>query len=170
MNVQDHSDPLNVKQDPNISNLAISSPKGTPVLDDDVTTVNENCQAKANDSLVTKSATGSNNLDTKSNPGSIKSHQAEPFTKEPASKTAEVYMKEEEKKGTNSETGEEEDDEMTEEQEEEEEVKITKEVKGGSREEEKEEKKEEVTKKGSSPGAVQMAARDKRYKEVKAEI
>ena len=49
-------------------------------------------------------------------------------------------------------------------------VQITKEVKGGSREEEKEEKKEEAAKKGSSPGAGLMAARDARYKEVKAEI
>ena len=168
LNVKDHSDPLNVNQDPNFSNLAITSPKGTPVSDDDVTTVNENCQAKANDSLVTKSATGSNNLDTKSNPGSIKSHQAESFIKEPASKTAEVYMQEKEKK---EEKGEEEDDELSEEQEkEDEEVQITKEVKGGSREEEKEEKKEEAAKKGSSPGAGLMAARDTRYKEVKAEI
>ena len=43
-------------------------------------------------------------------------------------------------------------------------------MKGGSREEEKEEKKEEAAKKGSSPGAGLMAARDTRYKEVKAEI
>ena len=168
MYVKDHLDPLNVNQDHNFSNLAITSPKGTPVSDDDVTTVNENCQAKANDSLVTKSATGSNNLDTKSNPGSIKSHQAESFIKEPASKTAEVYMQEKEKK---EEKGEEEDDELSEEQEkEDEEVQITKEVKGGSREEEKEEKKEEAAKKGSSPGAGLMAARDACYKEVKAEI
>ena len=39
MNVKDHSAPLNVNQNPNFSNLAISSPKGTPMLDDDVTTV-----------------------------------------------------------------------------------------------------------------------------------
>ena len=58
MNVKDHSDPLNVNQDPNFSNLAITSHKGTPVLDDDVTTVNENCKAKANASLVKKSAPG----------------------------------------------------------------------------------------------------------------
>ena len=46
MNVKDHSDPLNVNQDPNFSNLAITSPKGTPVSDDNVTNINEN-KAKA---------------------------------------------------------------------------------------------------------------------------
>ena len=133
MNVRDHSDPLNVNQNPNFSDMAITSPKGNPMSDDDVTTVNKKCQAKANDSPVTKSATGSNNLGAKSSSGSIKSHQAESFTKEPASENDEVYIQEEEKEGSILETGEEEDDEVTEEEEKDEDVEVTKEVKGGGR-------------------------------------
>ena len=42
----DHSDPLNVNQNPSFSNLAITSTKGTPMSNDDVTSVNENCQRR----------------------------------------------------------------------------------------------------------------------------
>ena len=155
MDVKDHSDPLSVNQNNSFSNLAITSPKDTPMSDHGVTDKNENCKAEAEASLVTKVK-----LDSNTSP------QAEAITKE-LSSAADVYLEEEEKKDINTETGEEEDDETA---EEEEEVKISKEVKGRSREEKKEEKKEEITKKGSSSEAVQMAARDNRYKEVKARI
>ena len=150
MDVKDCTDPLNVKQNNSFSNLAITSPKDTPMSDDDVTDENENCKAEAEASLVTKV-----------NPDSNTSPQADAITKELAS-AADVYLEEEEKKDINTETAEEGDDETAGEKEEEEEEKITKEVKGRSREEKKEEKKEEITKKGSSSGAVQMAARDNR--------
>ena len=95
MKVRDPSDPLNVNQKPNFSDLAITSPKYTPMSDDDYTKVKEKCQAKAADSPVTKSASGSNNNGTKSSPGSTKGHQAESITDEPASDTVEVYEQEE---------------------------------------------------------------------------
>ena len=88
MKVRDHSDPLNVNQKPNISELAIKSPKDTTMSDNDDTKVSKKCQAKDANSPVTKSDPGSNNNGTKSNLGSTKSHQAESITTELASDTA----------------------------------------------------------------------------------
>ena len=127
--------------------------------DDDDTKVNEKCQAKAADSPVTKSASGSNNNGTKSSLGSTKGHQAESITNEPASDTAKVQEQEKEKEEISSETGEEEEDEVTEVGE----VEITKEVMGGGKEEEG---KEAAGKKSRTPGAGLMASRDNRYREV----
>ena len=154
--VRDPSDPLNLNHKTNFSDLAINSPKDTTMLDDDDTKLNEKCQAKAADSPVKKSASGSNNN------GSTKGHQAESIINEPASDTAKVYEQEEEKEESSSETGEEEDDEVTEVGE----VEITKEVMGGGKEEEKKEGKEAGAKKSRTPGADLMASRDNRYREV----
>ena len=147
-----------VNQDPNLSNLAINSPKDYSESDDDV--FNENLNAKAKASKATKSTSGSSILVTKSTTGSTKSNQAEALANKPTSKTADVYMQDEEKKDTK-----EEEDKMEEKQEEVEEVK---EVKGRSSEVEKDEENEDRM--SSSSGAGQMAATDKRYREVKTEI
>ena len=55
--IMDHSDSLMVNQDPNLSNLAINSPKDYSESDDDI--MNENLKAQAKASMATKSTSGS---------------------------------------------------------------------------------------------------------------
>ena len=96
--IEDHSDPISLNQDPNLSNLDINSPKDFFESDDDV--FNENTEAKIEASMTTKSTTGSSITVTKSITGSTKSHQAEALTKTPPSKTDDIDMQDEEKKET----------------------------------------------------------------------
>jgi hypothetical protein len=77
--IKDHSDPLMVNQDPNLSNLAINSPKHFSESDDDV--MNENFKAQAKASMATKSTSGSSIMVMKSTTGSTTSHQAETLAK-----------------------------------------------------------------------------------------
>ena len=150
--IEDHSDPISLNQNPNISNLDINSPKDYLESDNDV--FNENTKAKAEASMTTKSTTGSSITVTKSITGSTESHQAEALTKTPPSKTDDIDMQDEEKKETKEKY-----DEVEEQQ------KVEKEVKERSRGREK----EKAGSRSISSGAVQMTTTDMRYREVKGE-
>ena len=150
--IEDHSDPISLNQNPNLSNLDINSPKDYLESDDDV--FNENTKAKAEASMTAKSTTGSSITVTKSITGSTESHQAEALTKTPPSKTDDIDMQDEEKKET-----EEKYDKVEEKQEGKKEVKER--SRGGV--------KERADRRSSSTGAGQMAATDMRYREVKAD-
>ena len=150
--IEDHSDPISLNQNPNLSNLDINSPKDYLESDDDV--FNENTKAKAEASMTAKSTTGSSTTVTKSITGSTESHLAEALTKTPPSKTDDIEMKDEEKLEI-----EEKYEEVEEKQEEKKEVRER--GRGGM--------KEKADRRSSSSGAVQRAATDMRYREVKAD-
>ena len=150
--IEDHSDPISLNQNPNLSNLDINSPKDYLESDDDV--FNENTKAQAEASMTAKSTTGSSTTVTKSITGSTESHLAEALTKTPPSKTDDIEMKDEERSEI-----EEKHEEVEEKQEEKKEV--MERGRGGM--------KEKADRRSSSSGAVQWAATDKRYREVKAD-